>query len=448
MMFIRKLLKNTFFHDVVNYIRALIPYRYKILDADFFRFTETLFENENKSYEQMLHFQFEALKAQVEKAYRFSDFYYQKYNLGGFNPSQLKNFDDIARIPMLTKSEVRENVEKMLVVNDRKNLIAGYTSGTTGKALKLYASPVTFSRELAAVLYQWSRIGFRPGDWRVELRGFVEGDMDYVELSWENVLRINIIKLSSKNIRNVFQKIKRIKCVFIHGYPSAIYKFTKLLIEAGLTLKVRGVFLASEVLYDWQLSLIDGYFKGADMIAHYGQAEKIVLGAWDRGIRKYNFIPTYGYLELDDATDEIIGTGFINDVMPIIRYKMTDTASGFSKIPESSKMLFPVVEKIIGRQGDFTLNEGGNLIPPAIVTFPFKQLTVITACKLIQNDINVFDLIVEGPRTSELSAEASGVVKGLKKIYGKNAVFKIIVMEKIPVDKSGKFRWIECKINR
>ncbi len=102
-----------------------------------------------------------------------------------------------------------------------------------------------------------------------------------------------------------------------------------------------------------------------------------------------------------------------------------------------------------GREEDYTYDENNNLIAPAIVTFPFKQLKFIEAAKIVQNDINSFELILEivvDQKDENLKKEVDNLIKDFYKIYGDKANFEIIFTNKIPLGKSGKFRWIECKI--
>ena len=114
----------------------------------------------------------------------------------------------------------------------------------------------------------------------------------------------------------------------------------------------------------------------------------------------------------------------------------------------NEKALFPIIDKILGRIEDYTYNTKGDLIPPAVVTFPFKKLKQIRACKIIQHTFIDFELIFEVLEDDTTRKEVNNVVNDLKKIYGENANMTIRYNDKIPVDKSGKFRWIECNINK
>ena len=113
------------------------------------------------------------------------------------------------------------------------------------------------------------------------------------------------------------------------------------------------------------------------------------------------------------------------------------------------KRLYPVVSDIHGREEDFTYDENKNIIPPAVVTFPFKQLKYIDAAKIIQNDINKFELILETKINNEdknLNNEIKTLIIDFKKLYGNKSEFEIALTNDIPLGKNGKFRWIECKI--
>lgn len=321
----------------------------------------------------------------VNIAYYYTSFYKEKYDKAKFHPEDLNSLDDISKIPLLAKDEVRHHSKDMVDKRvDINSLYKGYTSGTTGKALELYHDKKTTAREWASICYQWARVGYKAGDGRIELRGFIEDDRDLPD---ERVLRINIIKMSNKNIDIIIKKIKQINFKFIHGYPSSIYKFAKIIEANKIVYNPKAIMMASEVLYNWQMEVIDEVFN-CDKIIHYAQAEKVALGAWTNE-RNYSFIPSYGILEYDKNSKELIATGFLNEVMPLIRYQLTDTVDNFSDNPiKKTNILYPVINDIGGREEDYTYDEQKNLIPPAVVTFPFKQLKFINAAKVIQMILN------------------------------------------------------------
>lgn len=446
----KELIKNNkYLENIVRRLYSFIPYDRRNLDQHFHEFTKVLKENEKKSLDEVKEYQYRKLRELVNIAYYYTEFYKEKYDKASFHPNDLKNLDDISKIPLLTKDEVRHHSEKMVDKRfDVKSLYKSYTSGTTGKALELYQDKKTGSREWASICYQWERVGYKVGDGRIELRGFIQDNRDYIYLPDERILRINIIKMSHRNINKIMKKIKQVNFKFIHGYPSAVFKFAKIIEENKINYNPEAIMMASEILYDWQIQVIDRVFY-CKKIIHYGQAEKVALGAWTSE-RNYSFIPSYGILEYDKNSKELIATGFLNEVMPLIRYQLTDTVESFSdNLIEKTNILYPVIDDVGGREEDYTYDDKNNLIPPAVVTFPFKQLKFINAAKIIQNDINDFELVLESNYNKDnikLQQEVSELVLDFKKLYGNKASFKINVTDEIPLGANGKFRWIECKI--
>lgn len=441
--------QNKYLEAFVRKVYSFIPYRKRNLDEYFYEFTDLLNQNEKKSANEINEYQFRKLKHIVNIAYHHTDFYKKKYDEVGFNPEMLTSLDSLEKIPLLTKDEVKIYCQEMVDNRINKKLLyKGYTSGTTGKALELYFDKRTMSREWASICYQWARVGYRPGDGRIELRGFIQDDRDFIYFPDEKVLRINIIKMNSFNINEIINKIHQVNYKFIHGYPSAIYKFAKIVESKDIKYAPNAILMASEILYDWQIEVIDKVFDCAKII-HYGQAEKVALGAWTDE-RKYSFIPTYGILEFDNNTNELIATGFINEAMPLIRYRLTDTVEEFlDKSLSNEQALFPKVSNIGGREEDYTYDENNNLIPPAVVTFPFKQLKYIDAAKIIQNNINNFELLLETTlhkNDINLKNEVKSMIIDFQKLYGRKAKFIITFTDHIPLGSNGKFRWIECKI--
>jgi len=99
----------------------------------------------------------------------------------------------------------------------------------------------------------------------------------------------------------------------------------------------------------------------------------------------------------------------------------------------------------------YTYNENGDLIPPAVVTFPFKHLFYINAAKIIQYELKLFDLVLEVKDQNVLldklfKEEVDTLVVDLKKIYGQSIDINIRYVDQIDFTSNGKFRWIENRI--
>ncbi|MCP4049323.1 MAG: phenylacetate--CoA ligase [bacterium] len=162
-------------------LRSMIPYRYR-LDPAFYSFLELLKKHEKVSYEYIREYQFKKLKNLLNLVYEHTFFYKQKYDAADFHAEDVRCIDDMDLIPVVTKEDFRLNCQAMVLDNyyGKKHKIS--TSGTTGKSLKLLSTREIDSKEWASICYQWDRIGYKAADGRVELRGFIDSDKDWIYL--------------------------------------------------------------------------------------------------------------------------------------------------------------------------------------------------------------------------------------------------------------------------
>lgn len=156
-----------------------------------------------------------------------------------------------------------------------------------------------------------------------------------------------------------------------HAYPSSAHAFAKFILanDASGPGNVRGVLLESENVYADQLADIEKAF-GARVLAAYGHSEKTILAAQCEYSRNYHVWPTYGYFELVDSggksireaeqEGEIVGTGFINTVVPFIRYRTGDYATYVGEHCEACGREHTIIRDVKGRwpQGGLIAADG------------------------------------------------------------------------------------------
>ena len=90
---------------------------------------------ENMPREQLRELQLQRLQWSVQHAYDNVPAYREKFDSAGFRPEQLQTFDDIRRIPFLTKEEMRNNYPFGLFACPQSEVARLHSSsGTTGNA--------------------------------------------------------------------------------------------------------------------------------------------------------------------------------------------------------------------------------------------------------------------------------------------------------------------------
>jgi phenylacetate-CoA ligase len=354
----------------------------------------------------------------------------------------------------LTKDTIRARAKDLVARNFNPGCLSvTHTSGTTGKPLQFFEDPLTEEKEWAFICHQWSRLGYKPGDLRVELRGPVDHDKPVCYDPVTKVLRLSPLINAEKNAAYYLEKMQVFGAKFLHGYPGAISSFASLIKKYRLDVpfSLTAVLFASETVYPWQRELVQDVFQ-CRVFSHYGITEKAVLAAECEQTDYYHCIPQYGITEIDPDTKEIIGTGFLNYATPFIRYRTTDIASKpISLICETcGRSYYPVFAKVEGRIEDFIVSSEGAQISPAIITHPFKDLTTIRDTQIVQKDVNLV-MIRAVPKdavdSEAMSRELKQLSQDLQAIIGESVQVRWEIAEEIERSNSGKFKWIVSEVS-
>ena len=110
------------------------------------------------------------LIGQTAWAYERSPFYRKRWDAAGFHPAQIKTIDDIQRIPIITKEDLREDLIEnppfgSNICDDWRNILRVHgSSGTTGIPTVIAISRDDWARiSEAHARVEWGA-GVRPGD--------------------------------------------------------------------------------------------------------------------------------------------------------------------------------------------------------------------------------------------------------------------------------------------
>jgi len=435
--------------NIAKKILAYAPYRYVNIGQEYYAWRNKFEKMKEMTAEQIREAQWNMLVETVKYAYENTNFYRKLYDEHGFHPSQLHNDTDLRRIPIINKMMVREAGQTLVSKQfDLRKLSTGATSGTTGTSLTLYYNRALEQREWAATCFLWSDVGYVPGEGRIELRGIVAGEQDYVIDRFHRVVRINVSRLTRHNLSQIMKLIKDSGYRYLHGYPSSLSLFAKLLSEAGVKpdYQPQAILIASEMLHDHQEQAIRHIFPNAKLHVHYGQSERVIMaGRVEQSA--YHFLPLYGYVERNPVTGGIIGTSFINDVTPFIRYELADAISEFCHPEDRPGYLFPSITSIDGRVSEIMYKPNGDMISSALLAIMVRGLKTITACQFIQRQYDEIDIIVESVLPEETVMNEMQLLKAkLYDLLTDSMKLTIQMVERIPRTPAGKLKFVDVCI--
>jgi len=461
-MRIKKTLKKLPFpiKQSAKYLYGLIPIRlrYGKVFWDTYNFLQ---ESQWWSKEKLEEYQMQQLSKLLHHAYENVPYYRRVFDERDLKPKDIQEFDDLKKLPYLTKEIIKENLHDLIAKNYSKaRLQHTSTSGTTGGPLKFYLDKkVSMAREWAFMLIQWKRVGFQLGDKRVILRGDIVHTVNKGKF-WEyNSLNRTLI-LSSYHMTNevlpkYIKKIREFRPSFIHAYPSAIAILSKWMKENNIQpfQDIKALLCGSENIYSWQRKLLENIFK-CRVYSWYGHAEQAVLAGECENSSHYHIFPEYGITELmgkdekpitkDDELGEIVATGFNNYVMPFIRYKTRDIGT-YCKQKCSCGRNYPLLKRIKGRFQEYFVSKSGNLVPFPGYGISLKVSNYIETFQYYQAK-NGYVILRIVKKNGYSINDSKKILKELTSRYGNDFDFKIEFFDNISRTKSGKYKYLIQKL--
>ncbi|MFC1793706.1 phenylacetate--CoA ligase family protein [Planctomycetota bacterium] len=315
--------------------------------------------------ERAREYQLSRLRETLTLAYQKTDFYRCKFDTVGFHPQDFRSLEDIIHLPTIDKDTVIKDITAMCARSVKSpDVDYGSTGGTSGTPLHFYMDSNRSYVEYAYLTTSWERIGYTIGMPMAVIRGrVIRPNRDDFYHEYDPILRHHYYSnfhMTEHNMSRYLRHIRKIGPCVLHTYASSAHTFAKFVLETGeqMPRNVKAILLESENVYADQVNDIERAF-GARTFSLYGHSEKLVLAAQCEHSNHYHVWPTYGYFELLDKNGkpvttrgqqgEIVGTGFINMVMPFIRYRTGDWATYVGDRCEACGREHTIISDIKGR---------------------------------------------------------------------------------------------------
>lgn len=313
-----------------------------ILGARFRRRYQLVLNAQRWSAERIRGWQIEHLRRVLTLAQDRSPFYQQAFQEAGFDARELRSPEDIRVLPTIDKQTLLDHVGDMMT-QPPSAPGADYvtTGGTSGTPLSFTINADRSAIEYAHLTAAWARVGFAPGDTLAVFRGrVVEEDRRGLRHHFDPLLRQHFygnFHMTEDNMRRYLDHVRTIGPCFLHVYPSSVDALARFVrrTQTPPPSNIRGIIAESEIVYPDQRARAEEAFA-CRYFSCYGHTEKLVLAAECEHSTDAHVDPLYGFCELLDdegrpittpgQEGEIVGTGFINTVVPFIRYRTGDRA--------------------------------------------------------------------------------------------------------------------------
>jgi len=396
------------------------------------------------------------LRGIIKHAYENVPFYHSKFDSVGVKPDDIKTVEDLSKIPITTKQELRDNFSSGIIakgVNINKCDVSK-TSGSTGIPLTVYYSEKDDDYEKAIALRPNLSCGQKIRDKWAVITAPHHMSKPKKWFQHLDVFAPNFISMFS-GVKEQIPILEKFKPNVLEGYPSAISILAKELEETeNNKIRPKIIFTTAELLTEDMRKYIESVF-GVNVYDQFGSVE-LARTAWecpkhcgyhiDMDAVVMEFLSD-GEAVAPGERGEIVYTGLYQHAMPFIRYAVGDIG-----IPSDEKCPcgrgLPLMKVLEGRSDSFIQTPSGRIFPQ--MTFwaimrTFSNINQIAQFKVIQEKRDLIRLqIVKGKGFSQETI--NNLKKEVNSVLGEEVTINIEVVEEILREKSGKVRSVVSKV--
>ena len=388
----------------------------------------------------------------VRHCYTTVPCYKKCFDEGGINPDSIKTIDDLKILPILTKDQVKANINDFVSTGvDYSKTKIHPTGGTTGAGLRF----VTTNEEEAeqwAIWWRyrlWHGIGFET--WCGNLGGKATVPLTQKEPPfWRKntpgrQFFYSGYHINKENAEYYAKHIQKNNIRWIHGYPSNLAEFASYLNENGITLPLQWVSIGAENLYPKQIAIMEKVYC-TKPIQHYGLTEGVANISErpngeltvDEDFACVEFLPTGNANEY-----RIIGTTLTNFAMPLLRYDTGDLAyiTELGKHNEFGR----VIDRLNGRQNEFVQLPNGAKVGAAAISLITNRFQGVMQSQIIQHTRDKIDFCIVVSKTEPFSEDEFRLA--IQEKLGTEMQVNIVQVDSLIKTTSGKQKLVISEIN-
>jgi len=434
-------------YPVHNFVRGLRGYRTV-------KYEKEMMKSQWFTPSHLEELQQEKLRTLLEQAYENVPFYRKVFGELKLKPSDIKDIEDLDKLPLLRKEDLRNNLPALTARNiPKKELMPMSTSGTTGPPLKLFKDKNEVAYKAAARHRVQKIFGFKRGDKQVAIRGHSFPQKRKIQGLFTRIVKNELIPygydVSDEKIGILVKKLREYNPKFIRGYPSSVYLIAKYMENNGIDdLRPKSIWSGYEMGYDFQRKLIEEQFK-CEIFDVFGLRESAIYAFECPEHTGYHLASENGIIEIlrEDGSHvssgelgAVVFTDFTNFATPLIRYLTEDVAIYSGTLCTCGRGLPIIIKLVEGRFSDCISTSEGYVLPGAIVDF-FSHIKTIKDFQVIQKTKEkIFINIVKEWNYS--ANDTDFVISGMQKLVGSDANIEMEFVDSVPLTASGKKRFV------
>lgn len=386
-------------------------------------------------------------------------YYREVFRQCHFDPEAVDSLDALQSLPLLTKSDIRANLDG-LKADGTRPLTRYTTGGSSGEPLIFYIGRSRKSHDVAAKWRATRWWGVDIGDPELVVWGSpVElGAQDRMRRVRDGLMRSYLLpafEMSNDKLAQFVKKICLARPSMLFGYPSSlalIAQYAKRQGQEMTHLGIKVAFVTSERLYDAQRALISEVFacpvangygaRDAGFIAHECPSGSLHISAEDIIVETVH--PDGSPCAAGEA-GEIVVTHLATFDFPFVRYRTGDIGV-LSDKPCACGRGLPVLKEVQGRSTDFVVAQNGTVMHGLALIYCVRDLPGVERFKIEQMTLgHTVVRLVAGPEFG--AAQEARIVNDFKSRLGESVHVQVDRVCELGSEPSGKFRYVVSHVN-
>ncbi|MCW5978379.1 MAG: phenylacetate--CoA ligase family protein [Bryobacteraceae bacterium] len=395
-------------------------------------------------------FQERRLRWLVHHAYQRVAYYRRLLQDAGVPPERIRTLDDLARIPITTKPDLRRVSLQDRLADDvaPSKRLRSITSGSDGEPSVVIRTAGERNALQAHRLRAQILAGLRPLDLRVSITSHpAPRQRAHHRLGFFRQVEID----SRDDTASVLCRLEGLKPDVVRGQPQTLDRLARIAAQAGPTkLRPRLIFSGADTLTPAARRRIEAAFA-APVVDFYG-SEEFDLIAWEcRRCGLYHACDDSVIVEIvgDDGAPagegRVVATGLHSLAMPFLRFDLGDIARWYVR-SLSCPVSFRSMEQPIGRRRDFLPLRGGRALSPSKVEAGLQEVEGLGRYQVVQTSLDRVIVYYEPLPGATPAGVAAAIERACPAIFPPELAFEVrLAAGAIP--KSAKRRPVRTCLN-
>ena len=380
---------------------------------------------------------------------------------GVTSAADIRNREDYARLPILTKPVIRAHAESthaesMIAPAHRGELFFKTTGGSTGEPLRFGYTRESYERRVAVMFrgYGWSgaHLGQRTAYlWGAPVAAPAGFHLfkDRLYHAAFNRRMLNAFDMNETRMAEYADALDRFKPETIVSYVGPLVELAHWLERNDRSIhRPQRILGAAEALHPHQRELLERVF-GAPAYDTYGCREFMLIAAECEARDGLHLNTDHLHVEFADGPDatgpsDLIVTDLHNDGMPLMRYVNGDLGTPGKKHCACGRCL-PKLAKVDGRKLDALRLSDGRLVPGEYIVYVFLAITGVKQYQVVQRELDALLVRLVADAGYDPAVHAQ-IRAGVHKLTGDGVRIEFETVDAIALTASGKRRVTVCEL--